>query len=83
MVTACGAEARITQRYAEWVQEVRKKGQYIAPLLALQFGLIVSVLVSIYTFLADLIPLIVFRALLRFWSRILVWYQIICRRTAQ
>ncbi|KAF6841568.1 ABC transporter [Colletotrichum musicola] len=40
MVTACGAEDRITARYARWVEVARQKGQFTAPLLALQFGFI-------------------------------------------
>ncbi|KAK3360687.1 P-loop containing nucleoside triphosphate hydrolase protein [Lasiosphaeria hispida] len=40
MITACGAEERITQKYADWVQEAKKHGQFTAPLIALQFGLI-------------------------------------------
>jgi len=41
MITACGAEERITKKYAQWVQEARKHGQFTAPLIALQFGMIV------------------------------------------
>lgn len=41
MVTACGAEDRIAARYARWVQVARQKGQFTAPLMALQFGLVV------------------------------------------
>lgn len=41
MITACGAEDRIAQKYAHWVQEAKKQGQFTAPLIALQFGLIV------------------------------------------
>lgn len=44
MITACGAEERITKKYAAWVQEAKKHGQFTAPLIALQFGLIVRVL---------------------------------------
>ncbi|KAH6690446.1 multidrug resistance protein [Plectosphaerella plurivora] len=40
MLTASGAEDRITARYAHWVMEARAKGQKTAPLIALQFGLI-------------------------------------------
>ncbi|KAL0938787.1 ABC transporter [Colletotrichum truncatum] len=40
MVTACGAEERIASRYARWVEIARQKGQFTAPLMALQFGLI-------------------------------------------
>lgn len=40
MIMACGAESRITQRYAKWVQEARKRGQMTSPLIALQFGVV-------------------------------------------
>ncbi|KAK0701257.1 multidrug resistance protein [Lasiosphaeris hirsuta] len=40
MITACGAEERIAEKYANWVQEAKKHGQFTAPLIALQFGLI-------------------------------------------
>lgn len=42
MLTACGAEDRITARYAHWVDDSRGKGHSTAPIIALQFGLIVS-----------------------------------------
>jgi ATP-binding cassette, subfamily B (MDR/TAP), member 1 len=41
MIAACGAEERITKKYAQWVQDARKHGQFTAPLIALQFGMIV------------------------------------------
>jgi len=40
MVMACGAEHRISQRYAEWVQKAQHFGQITSPMIALQFGLI-------------------------------------------
>jgi ABC-type multidrug transport system fused ATPase/permease subunit len=40
MLTACGAEDRITSRYAKWVLSARATSQKTAPLLALQFCLI-------------------------------------------
>jgi len=40
MVAACGAEARVSQKYAEWVTEAKKAGQSTSPFMALQFGLI-------------------------------------------
>ncbi|CRJ85747.1 hypothetical protein BN1708_009173 [Verticillium longisporum] len=40
MLTACGAEERITSRYDRWVDDARRKGQATAPLLATQLGLI-------------------------------------------
>ncbi|TDZ12941.1 ABC transporter BEA3 [Colletotrichum spinosum] len=40
MVTACGAEERVSSRYARWVQVARQRGEFVSPLMALQFGLI-------------------------------------------
>ncbi|KAK1988720.1 P-loop containing nucleoside triphosphate hydrolase protein [Colletotrichum cereale] len=40
IVAACCAEDRIAARYARWVQVARQKGQFTAPLIALQVGLI-------------------------------------------
>ncbi|KAK3337195.1 P-loop containing nucleoside triphosphate hydrolase protein [Cercophora scortea] len=40
MVTSCGAETRVAQRYSEWVKKSKQAGQATAPLLATQFGLI-------------------------------------------
>ncbi|KAK1600646.1 P-loop containing nucleoside triphosphate hydrolase protein [Colletotrichum navitas] len=40
IIAACGAEDRIAARYARWVEVARQKGQFTAPLIALQFGLV-------------------------------------------
>ncbi|KAI0486342.1 P-loop containing nucleoside triphosphate hydrolase protein [Xylaria cf. heliscus] len=40
MVTACGAEERMTKRFAVWAAAAKRHGQKTAPFLALQFGLI-------------------------------------------
>ncbi|KAK4164700.1 ABC transporter [Cladorrhinum sp. PSN259] len=48
MITACGAEERITQKYATWVQEAKRHGQFTAPLIALQFGMIFFALFSAF-----------------------------------
>src|SRR3569833_1092259 len=40
MVMACGAEHRISQRSAVWVQKAQHFGQITSPMIALQFGLI-------------------------------------------
>jgi ATP-binding cassette, subfamily B (MDR/TAP), member 1 len=39
MVTSCGAESRVTAKYAEWVKKARRAGQSTSPLMATQFGL--------------------------------------------
>ncbi|WYZ43676.1 hypothetical protein EsH8_VII_000112 [Colletotrichum jinshuiense] len=40
MLTACGAQQSMIARYSKWVDDARAKGQRMAPLLALQFGLV-------------------------------------------
>ncbi|KAK6207725.1 ABC transporter [Colletotrichum tabaci] len=40
MLTACGARDSMVARYSRWVDDARAKGQRMAPLLALQFGLV-------------------------------------------
>ncbi|KAH7020427.1 P-loop containing nucleoside triphosphate hydrolase protein [Ilyonectria destructans] len=40
MLTACGAQKSMSARYSQWVDDARAKGQRMAPLLALQFGLV-------------------------------------------
>jgi len=42
MIMACGAESRIVKKYAVWVEEAKKHGQFTAPLIGLQFGCIVG-----------------------------------------
>ena len=43
MVTACGAESRVMARFAKWTNETKRYGVKLVPLMALQFGLLVSV----------------------------------------
>ncbi|KAF2665836.1 P-loop containing nucleoside triphosphate hydrolase protein [Microthyrium microscopicum] len=40
MVTACGAEGRVYQRFEKWAKEVERRGVFLAPMIALQFGII-------------------------------------------
>ncbi|KZL85788.1 abc transporter [Colletotrichum incanum] len=40
MLTACGAQKTMSARYSQWIDDGRAKGQRMAPLLALQFGLV-------------------------------------------
>lgn len=40
MVSSCGAEARVANRYSEWVQKAKHYGQTTSPLTAIQFGLV-------------------------------------------
>jgi ATP-binding cassette subfamily B (MDR/TAP) protein 1 len=42
MVTACGAESRVMNRFAKWTNEAKRYGLKVVPMMALQFGLIVS-----------------------------------------
>ncbi|KAI0160269.1 P-loop containing nucleoside triphosphate hydrolase protein [Xylariaceae sp. FL1272] len=40
MVTACGAEERMSNRFAVWVAAAKRHGQTTSPFIAVQFGLI-------------------------------------------
>lgn len=42
MVAACGAESRISRRYAQFAEETRQHGKLLSPLVGGQLGLIVS-----------------------------------------
>lgn len=42
LVMACCAQERVLTRYDEWVREARKRAEKIAPVAALQLGLMVS-----------------------------------------
>jgi ATP-binding cassette, subfamily B (MDR/TAP), member 1 len=56
MIAACGAEDRITQKYATFVQEAKKHGQFTAPLIALQFGLIVRAATQLRRVYSNMTP---------------------------
>jgi ATP-binding cassette, subfamily B (MDR/TAP), member 1 len=36
MVAACGAEKKMTERYAEWVEESKRRGLKLSPVIAIQ-----------------------------------------------
>ncbi|KAI5927632.1 P-loop containing nucleoside triphosphate hydrolase protein [Camillea tinctor] len=40
MIVACGAESQMAERFAVWAEAAKRHGQNIAPLIALQFGII-------------------------------------------
>lgn len=40
MIASCGAESRTVKKYAEWISEAQKAGQFISPIIAIQMGLI-------------------------------------------
>lgn len=40
MVTSCGAESRVAEKYSEWVKKAKQAEQATAPLFATQFGLV-------------------------------------------
>ncbi|KAL2129701.1 hypothetical protein VTI74DRAFT_7418 [Chaetomium olivicolor] len=40
MVTSCGAEARMSERYAEWVKKSKQATVFTAPFVSTQFGLV-------------------------------------------
>jgi hypothetical protein len=41
MIAACGAENRVAQKYTFFVNEMRRHGNRMTPLIALQFALTV------------------------------------------
>ena len=49
MVSSCGAESRIADKYAEWVRAAKRSGQLMAPVLAAQFGLIFFAMYSAFS----------------------------------
>ena len=51
MVAACGAESRVMKRFAKWTDETKRYGLQLVPIMALQFGLIVSLYHSSSNFL--------------------------------
>ncbi|KAK4185523.1 P-loop containing nucleoside triphosphate hydrolase protein [Podospora australis] len=40
MITSCGAESRVSERYAEWVKKAKQATHFSAPFFSIQFGLI-------------------------------------------
>ncbi len=40
MITSCGAEARVAERYAQWVTKAKQASQFTSPFVSTQFGLI-------------------------------------------
>ncbi|KAJ4297091.1 hypothetical protein N0V88_004008 [Collariella sp. IMI 366227] len=40
MITSCGAESRMAERYAEWVKKSKQASQFTAPFMATQFGFV-------------------------------------------
>ncbi|KAL2263245.1 hypothetical protein VTK26DRAFT_7664 [Humicola hyalothermophila] len=40
MITSCGAEARMTRRYAEWVNKAKQAIIFTAPFFSIQFGML-------------------------------------------
>ncbi|KAK4129514.1 P-loop containing nucleoside triphosphate hydrolase protein [Parathielavia appendiculata] len=40
MITSCGAEARMSERYAQWVKKAKQATLFTSPFMAAQFGLI-------------------------------------------
>jgi ABC-type multidrug transport system fused ATPase/permease subunit len=40
MITSCGAEARMSQRYAQWVKKAKQATLFSSPFMAAQFGFI-------------------------------------------
>lgn len=42
IIMACGAESRITSKYAKFVSETKQHARFMSPFIAAQFSLIVS-----------------------------------------
>lgn len=42
LIVACGAQARIMSIHQKWVDEAKRRAQKVAPILGIQFGLLVS-----------------------------------------
>ena len=40
MITSCGAESRVAQRYSEWVKKAQQAAQFSSPFFSTQFGMI-------------------------------------------
>ncbi|KAK3906663.1 P-loop containing nucleoside triphosphate hydrolase protein [Staphylotrichum tortipilum] len=40
MITSCGAEARVAERYSQWVAKAKLASQFTSPFVSAQFGLI-------------------------------------------
>lgn len=38
MIVACGAESRIAQKYSGWIEESRRRGMRLAPIMGVQFA---------------------------------------------
>jgi ATP-binding cassette subfamily B (MDR/TAP) protein 1 len=46
LVNACGAHEHVTTRYSEWVDKAMKRAQKVAPVVGIQFGLVVCFNIS-------------------------------------
>lgn len=77
LVMACGAQSRILSRYEKWVKKAMKAGQKTAPVLGMQFGLIVSIC-SYITQVERAKHGLVLWHLRGFRASLLVWGQEIC-----
>lgn len=75
---ACGAESRIAKKYAAFVEETKQHAQFMSPLIALQFGLIVRCPGTPVRLLqhADIFAVLWCFCSIR--SRFLVRHQVIC-----
>ena len=40
MITSCGAEARVSERYSEWVKKAKQATQFTSPFVSAQFGFV-------------------------------------------
>lgn len=74
MISACGAESRMSKKYGLSVEEAKMHAQHTSPFLSLQFGLIVG---NIYSFVYKQKSVFnhdpVLQRILGVCARILVW----------
>lgn len=75
MVAACGAESRISKKYAAFVEETRQHGKLLSPLIGGQLGFVVSLLDSKTT--PRSLTEIVLWAIFRVRLVLLVWRQVL------
>lgn len=78
MVAACGAESRISKKYAAFVEETRQHGKLLSPLIGGQLGFVVS-----YPCYGDILHLLtrsVFWPVCWVRPLLLVWRKVILGR---
>jgi hypothetical protein len=75
MVAACGAESRISKKYAAFVEETRQHGKLLSPLIGGQLGFVVSP--PYWGSISRLLTQTVLRFVCRIRSLLLVWCKVV------